>query len=123
MKRVVVSTVMGAFLLTAPVAFAFDKAASDTAAKEPAKTEIAPRAKQPEAVKPAPQIPVKTETAAPAAKTVSPLESKAPSETKAVKDSKKVHKAVKRKAAPEASKSAAEPSIASKAAGGKNAAN
>ena len=51
MKRIVATSVMGAFLLSAPLAFALDKVPADPIAKEPAKTETAPMAKKVEPAK------------------------------------------------------------------------
>lgn len=49
MKRIIATSVMGAFLLTAPAVFASDKAPLDTPAKGSVKSEAAPVVKKPEA--------------------------------------------------------------------------
>lgn len=51
MKRIIATSVIGALVLTAPLAFALDKVAVDSSAKEPAKSAVAPEVKKPEAVK------------------------------------------------------------------------
>jgi hypothetical protein len=49
MKRIIATSVMGAFLLAAPAVFASDKAPVDASAKGSVKTEAAPVVKKPEA--------------------------------------------------------------------------
>lgn len=51
MNKTVVSTVIGAFLLSAPIAFASDKTPVDPAAKEPVKAETVAPVKQSKVVK------------------------------------------------------------------------
>jgi len=70
MKRIIATSVMGAFLLTAPAVFASDKAPVDASAKGSVKTEAAPVVKKPEtaatAAIPVPSAALKQDVAAPA---------------------------------------------------------
>jgi len=70
MKRIITASVMGAFLLAAPVAFASDKAPADASAKGSVKAEAAPVVKKPEtaatAASPVPTAALKQEKAVPA---------------------------------------------------------
>lgn len=70
MKRIIATSVMGAFLLTAPAVFASDKAPVDASAKGSVKTEAAPVVKKPEtaatATTPVPSAALKQDVAAPA---------------------------------------------------------
>jgi len=70
MKRIIATSVMGAFLLTAPAVFASDKAPVDASAKGSVKTEAAPVVKKPETAATAatavPSAALKQEVAAPA---------------------------------------------------------
>lgn len=67
MNRIIATSVMGAFLLTAPVVFASDKAPVDASAKGSVKTEAAPVVKKPEtAATPVPTAALKQDTAVPA---------------------------------------------------------
>jgi hypothetical protein len=98
MKRILATSVIGALMLTAPLAFALDKVAVDSPAKEPAKSVVAPEVKKPEAVKtvtaPAKSEAVKANaTDEKAAKDMSsvnatkaPADTKAPEATKATRD-------------------------------------
>lgn len=112
MKRFVAVSVIGAFLMSAPVAFALDKTSADTM-KEPVKSETAPVAKKTE---PAKDIVAKTEGVKTAAKT----DAKAPAvgdakvtsvDGKAAHASGKNAPALDGKAAPLVEKSASKPAV------------
>lgn len=70
MKRIIATSVMGAFLLAAPAVFASDKAPVDASAKGSVKTEAAPVVKKSEtgttAATPVPSAALKQDVAAPA---------------------------------------------------------
>jgi len=122
MKRILVTGVIGALVLTAPLAFALDNAAVDSSAKQPAKSAVAPEVKKSEAVKTV-TAPAKSETDKvagkdqKATKEMPAVGGKAvPLETKPAADSKTSGKAAKHGVAAEAkSPTEAKPVSTSKA--------
>lgn len=110
MKRIIATSVIGALVLTAPLAFALDKAAVDSSAKEPAKAAVVTEVKKPEAVKTV-TPPATTETVKTPAKDHKATKEvpagggkAAPMETKPVTESKAAGKDVKNGIAAEAKK-------------------
>lgn len=89
MKRIIATSVMGAFLLTAPAVFASDKAPVDASAKGSVKTEAAPVVRKPEtattAATPVPSAALKQDAAAPAKADTVKSADKAAVKTDAVK--------------------------------------